>query len=772
MTKLLELAHMSGASIQATRSAGAAILQMGRGGIPLLAVLSDDEILGLVSMRSVVGLHPNRLLLDCPLVCVGEVLSPEMTPNDAWLKLRQARCEALPLLDKDRAEVGLVFEADLLQYLFATWDSGPAPLGCESQPLRAAVLGESGDDIELLEAALRENGCRPIHVTSFADFHVLANTEQLDIAVFSSPVNGVPSATLLRRAHRQRLLRHAGCLVVLEPTTCERYLHIVTATSATALISPLDSNAVRGTIRRICQNNRFLDEVSTLRDKVHLLARTVEATPVGITISSPKGTILYANPAEARMHGYSPEELLGQDIGVYTLPSIRKRMNVDALRRLDSRSRESWNIRKDGSCFPVRLRSAPVIDECGNLLGKVSICEDVSKEHQAQKEIALAHETLVRVLETSSDGILVTNEHDEIILANRAFLDLVNMPREEVIGKRCSEAVRADIWRECHTRQDRWYSLTNREVRIERADGTPILCLLNTNQFYEPNGGGTRLVYSFRDVTELRRLESIAATESLMDNIGFIFSGIRHEIGNPLNTIMTTANLIKSTAGRSQPHKIREYATWIHEESRRIQYLLQAFKNFSLFDQVKMEPMDLVAFVESFLSLVARDSDTRSIHITWNPTHEPVWVIADKRALHHAVLNLVTNAVQALSQTEDPEIVFSLSRLPRSGLVALKVSDNGPGISDSQISKLFKPMFSTKERGSGLGLPIVQKILSKMGADISVESQLGKGTTMTIVMREHTLRVDGTQIEHPPSSPPPNNGDSEATTATDHEDSS
>ncbi len=232
------------------------------------------------------------------------------------------------------------------------------------------------------------------------------------------------------------------------------------------------------------------------------------------------------------------------------------------------------------------------------------------------------------------------------------------------------------------------------------------------------------------DITEKSRLESIAQAVNLMDNIGFIFSGIRHEIGNPLNSLKMALSVLKQNADSASPDMLREYVERGLTEIGRIEYLLKALKTFSFYESVELKDLDLIEFMEKFISLVERDFHAYGIRIrTEIPLGLPR-VKVDERALHQVLLNLFSNAADALTGVARAEIRIKAEAKNR--LVWLSVRDNGCGISPEQFQQLFQPFNTGKPNGNGLGLVITRKLLALMKSDISISSDLGKGTEAVV----------------------------------------
>ena len=233
-----------------------------------------------------------------------------------------------------------------------------------------------------------------------------------------------------------------------------------------------------------------------------------------------------------------------------------------------------------------------------------------------------------------------------------------------------------------------------------------------------------------RDITEKNRLESIAQAVNVMDNIGFIFSGIRHEIGNPLNSLKMALSVLKQNLGTFPVETISEYVDRGMADISRMEYLLKSLKTFSILDRVEVRDQPLMEFMAKFLALIERDFQSYGIRIITETPLDIARVRVDKRALHQALLNVFNNAADALKGRFRPEIRISAEL--RGKLVWLTIADNGCGISPEQQEHLFQPFNTNKPNGNGLGLVITRKLLAMMDSDIAIESQPKQGTRVTI----------------------------------------
>ncbi|MEA3545142.1 MAG: HAMP domain-containing sensor histidine kinase [Thermodesulfobacteriota bacterium] len=233
-----------------------------------------------------------------------------------------------------------------------------------------------------------------------------------------------------------------------------------------------------------------------------------------------------------------------------------------------------------------------------------------------------------------------------------------------------------------------------------------------------------------RDITEKSRLEAIAQAVNAMDNIGFIFSGIRHEIGNPLNSLKMALSVLKQNLQNASPEMLQEYVERGLSDIGRMEYLLKSLKSFTMYENVKLKDLQLAEFMGKFISLIERDFQSYGIRIKTEIPLDIAPVRIDERALQQALLNIFSNAADALKKQVVSEL--SIRAETRGQLVWLTIIDNGCGIHPEQLKHLFQPFNTSKVNGNGLGLVITRKLLAMMHSDINIVSSLRHGTQVTI----------------------------------------
>lgn len=222
--------------------------------------------------------------------------------------------------------------------------------------------------------------------------------------------------------------------------------------------------------------------------------------------------------------------------------------------------------------------------------------------------------------------------------------------------------------------------------------------------------------------------KTLCSPKDMMKSLKNIFSGIRHEIGNPINSIKMTVSVLKENIDRYPREKVIEYIDRVLTETDRIEYLLKSLKNFSIYEELSIANIHLPGFMEKFLAQVTPELNRNGVPLKCHVAHEVGTIQSDARALQQVLQNIIDNALDAMECVKDPVISIDVAKIP--GQRRFIITDNGCGISPAHEEDIFKPFFSTRPRKTGLGLSIVQAILTRMGGTILIHSEVDKGTSV------------------------------------------
>ncbi len=219
-------------------------------------------------------------------------------------------------------------------------------------------------------------------------------------------------------------------------------------------------------------------------------------------------------------------------------------------------------------------------------------------------------------------------------------------------------------------------------------------------------------------------------SKDLSGSMKSIMSGIRHEIGNPANTIKITASVLKENIDAYSKDKVLSYIDRIMSEVDRIEELLKKLKTYSLCDELSLMDVSLEPFMKKALSGTRCLLEERHIAIDYSIEPESGSIYTDPSALNMIIQILISNACHALEGVQNPQITMDITRPGH--MLRIEFTDNGCGIGEDLHEEIFKPFYSSRRRGTGLGLSIVYKILKRMKGSIRVESQPGKGTSFIL----------------------------------------
>ena len=209
-------------------------------------------------------------------------------------------------------------------------------------------------------------------------------------------------------------------------------------------------------------------------------------------------------------------------------------------------------------------------------------------------------------------------------------------------------------------------------------------------------------------------------------------AGLAHEVKNPLSTMSVNLQLLaEDFADPKTPVEERTLrrAKLLLGEVKRLDGIVNDFLTLARGYELAPASVDLELLLTELLGLVGPENDQLGIRTRSSLAPEARYVVADPKFLRLALMNLVVNAQQAMAESGGELIVETRGR---GAEVEVRITDTGPGIDPARLDKIWQPFFSTKEGGTGLGLPTTRRILEELGGDIRVVSDPGRGTRFTL----------------------------------------
>jgi C4-dicarboxylate-specific signal transduction histidine kinase len=211
-----------------------------------------------------------------------------------------------------------------------------------------------------------------------------------------------------------------------------------------------------------------------------------------------------------------------------------------------------------------------------------------------------------------------------------------------------------------------------------------------------------------------------------------IFSIFRHEMGNAVNSLKITLDVFHENFDQFDDDKKQEYLKRGMKIVSRQQEYIDALKSYASQKVKRLDKIEFSAFWKNFMHMASQRAEGRPIELVQHVKMDPCHLLGDMEALNQAMIHVFNNALEATEDLDNPRTECVATRKNNKALIVIK--DNGVGIEDQQLSKIFYPFFTTKPERMGMGLAVVQKLLGDLGGQIEIESIRGKGTEAKMIL--------------------------------------
>lgn len=312
---------------------------------------------------------------------------------------------------------------------------------------------------------------------------------------------------------------------------------------------------------------------------------------------------------------------------------------------------------------------------------------------------------------------------------NPAFERMFGYSSEEVLGKPASLISKKNQGADALLRLDFEPGSTPErgEARLITRDAVEILAEVNLRMVDIDGEIGALLV--IRDITDFRRLEHIADATAVSESVGYVFAGLRHELGNPLNSLKAALHLLTDETLDIPDETRLDYLRRCAGEVKRMEHLLNQMRTFNSNELPSLSHVELRPFLERFARLAKPTCEERRVDLTLDVARDAT-AYADPRLIQQILLIFLSNAIDALEEDGERRILVRTSVLQRRCTISL--TDTGQGMTEEQLATAQRPFMSTKTKGTGLGLPLAKKYAGLTRCVLSIASTVDVGTTCTL----------------------------------------
>jgi two-component system NtrC family sensor kinase len=547
--------------------------------------------------------------------------------------------------------------------------------------------------------------------------------------------------------------------------------------------------------RKIAAIETLLDitERKIAEEEQHVLSWAIDNNPNSIVITDPDGTIEYVNHKFCTLTGYSAAEAIGQNPRILKSGEMSPEQYAELWRIISHGSNwhgEFHNKKKSGELYWESASIAPILDNRGKILRYLSVKEDITqrKIYEAEllnntEELLLKHSELnamfslvnigKREWEDTMDSIpemvLMCDPSGAITRCNRAVTDFTGLSYSQILDLDCMELfVRSGM--EIISSDDtggqmvcdggtRHFELLFNELKQLGTNNVrgSVVTIHETTEFLKVNEDLQKASI------ELQQAQSQAFQQEKMASIGQLAAGVAHEINNPMGFISSnlttmgkymqklsafetelidvvqnrgdqeTVALMSDVRAKMKIDFILNDLHMLLEESRdgaeRVRCIVQDLKSFSHEDEALCKPFSINDCLDSTLNMLRNEIKyVADVERDYDPALPLLNCYPQK--LNQVFMNLLVNAAHAI----EGHGTIRIKTFNEGGDIVVRITDTGKGIAPENLTRIFEPFFTTKEvgKGTGLGLSISYDIIKKHGGVMTVESEIGVGTTFTI----------------------------------------
>jgi len=389
------------------------------------------------------------------------------------------------------------------------------------------------------------------------------------------------------------------------------------------------------------------------------------------------------------------------------------------------------------------IRSRETID------GVVGIARDITDRIKLEEQIVELKNFNESIIKSIGSGLITVDLNRKITYFNTGAERILKISQDEVLGKAIDDIFpQNEIEKLLPKDSGENVSLLNREMEVTNKQGEKIFIGFSNTPWVDNNNQKMGTIISFRDISEIKRLQVEMIRMDRLASLGVLASGIAHEIRNPLAGIKTMAQTLEEEIDPQDSR--REYLSRIIRQVNRLDELLKAFFSYARPRPPIKKWHNLEDIIHEVAVLLNKKITSSRIEFKENYHEKLPRVFVDLNQIQQVFINLILNAVDAMPdggelmisarakktklETVDRRRKNFKNRKKEMLFTEVSVKDTGIGIKKDHLEAIFDPFFTTKSQGTGLGLSIVYRILEEHGGNIKVTSELNKGTIFTLLL--------------------------------------
>lgn len=495
-----------------------------------------------------------------------------------------------------------------------------------------------------------------------------------------------------------------------------------------------------GALKPIYQNGKVVEVIGTCNDvtelrKTHedlratkeLLESFVNNTVDAIATMNPQGQITFVNQAYIDMFGFPEQDIIGKDIA--NIPEEYKQEFKRLFQVVASgrkvKGYETVRQRADGTLVPVSITHSPIKDKNGVVTGVSGIIRDITEKKSIEQELEENKQRYQSLFFANPDLVLSLDVNGLVTNINPSVQRLIGYTPDQVQGKSYIDFIEKGSLpktREGFRKALQGIPQTYETEIIHKAGTVGTFQVTNLPIIVNNKIVG---VYGIaKDISQNKRTEEYLRKSDRLSAIGQLAAGIAHEIRNPLTSIKGFLQLMEEKSAN------KEYLQIMLREIERIELITNEFLILAKPQAKKYCKKSITAILGGFLPLVETQANMKNIEILTEIDDQLPAIYCDANQIKQVFLNVMKNAFESMPM--GGQITIKVKKKEETLLISIE--DQGCGISQERLKRIGEPFYSTKEKGTGLGLMIIFNIIKEHQGKIQIKSELNKGTKVLICL--------------------------------------
>ncbi|MDF2958549.1 MAG: kinE 4 [Paenibacillus sp.] len=474
-----------------------------------------------------------------------------------------------------------------------------------------------------------------------------------------------------------------------------------------------------------------------------------------LTYIKPDGCCLYVSPSVTALLGYEQHELIGKTwIDLYHPDDFEYLMQLK--KNVDNIDEEVFvgrvrHIKGHFIWFETTFKS--IRNSNGEITAIIGTGRNIEKRKQVEDALKQSEERFRSAFENASIGMALVDLDGYWVRVNKALCEILGYTEAELLEMTYLDITYPDDLNigldHIQKLVDGHLSFFMFEKRYIHKQGHIVWAKLTSSLIRNEAGNPVYFIVHIQDITEKMLLSEVRKEKETLLNItdnlsaiGQIVGSIAHEIRNPLTTVRGFIQLLNERTGRM----CSEYCDLIIDELDRANEIITNFLTLSQKRVILKKQDSLNRIIKIMHPLLEADANMKGQQILLHLQKDISEVCLDEREIKQLLLNLTRNSMEAMTKGG----VMTISTVEKEEAVELIIADTGFGIIKEKLCTLFEPFYTTKEDGTGLGLPVCLSIVEKHGGNIRVQSEEGEGTAF-IISFPKVIMQDGISLEEPVS---------------------